>query len=283
LTSKENTMCYKTLLVHLDDSQRCEARLALALDLAERFDAHLIGLYLPHSLPYSSPHVRASAQDDASTPQDRLGVAQMRFLCAGARAGRVVEWRAPQPGDAATATLHARHADLLVLGQHDQDDPAADSASDFVTDLVMTAARPAIVVPHSGAFPEFAQNVLIAWDGSREAARAASDALPLLRRASCVSIEVVAARRGTKRVRAEEEAMDAAAWLDLHGVSASFHESAHEPGVETGTTLLSRASDLHADLMVAGAYAHSRIHERALGGLTHTLLEAMTVPALMSH
>jgi nucleotide-binding universal stress UspA family protein len=272
-------MCYKTLLVHLDDSERCEARLALALDLAERFDAHLIGLYLPHC----SPHARTPAQDGAPAPQERQDLAQTRFVSAGARAGRLVEWRAPQPGDSATATLHARHADLLVLGQHDKGDASVDTASDFVTDLVMTAARPVIVVPHSGRFPEFAQNILIAWDGSREAARAASDALPLLRRARCVSIEVVAPRRGTKHVRAEEEAMDAAAWLDLHGVSASFHESAREPGVETGTTLLGRASDLHADLMVAGAYAHSRIHERVLGGVTRTLLEAMTVPVLMSH
>jgi nucleotide-binding universal stress UspA family protein len=272
-------MCYKTLLVHLDDSQRCEVRLALALDLAERFDAHLVGLYLPHSAPHSHIHAHA----DTSPPEERLELARMRFLGAGARAGRAVEWRAPQPSDIDIAALHARHADLLVLGQHDREDPAAQTANEFVTDLVMTAARPAIVVPHSGAFPEFAQNILIAWDGSREAARAVSDALPLLRRARCVSIEVVAARHGAKREHAEEETIVAAAWLDLHGVSASFHECPRDAEVVTGAALLSRASDLHADLLVAGAYAHSRINERILGGVTRTLLEAMTIPVLMSH
>ena len=270
-------MCYKTLLVHLDDSARREVRLALALALAERFDAHLIGLYLP------MPHSRTPAESGTPEREPRRELAQAQFLDAGARAGRIVEWRAPQPGDAGTATLHARHADLLVLGQHERGNATAEAAGDFVTDLVMTAARPAIVVPHSGAFPSLAQNILIAWDGSREAARAASDALPLLRRASYVSIELVAPRRGTKHLRAEEEAMDAAAWLDLHGVSASFHESAGDPGVETGAALLSRASDLRADLIVAGAYAHSRMRERVLGGVTRTLLEAMTVPVLMSH
>ncbi|WP_028220908.1 universal stress protein [Paraburkholderia oxyphila] len=270
-------MCYKTLLVHLDDSARREARLALALDLAERFDAYLIGLYLP------APRSRTPATEGAGTPAQRLEFAQAAFLDAGARAGRRVEWRAPQPGDSAAATLHARHADLLVLGQHDSGDPAVETASAFVTELVMTAARPAIVVPHAGAFPDFAQNILIAWDGGREAARAASDALPLLRCANSVSIEVVAPHSGTKRARAEDEAVDAAAWLDLHGVNASFHESASTAGMTTGTALLSRASDLHAGLIVAGAYAHSRLHERVLGGVTRTLLEAMTVPVLMSH
>ncbi|WP_028222409.1 universal stress protein [Paraburkholderia oxyphila] len=270
-------MCYKTLLVHLDDSQRCVVRLALALELAERFDAHLVGLYLP------MPRARTAAADGAPGPDELREIAQTQFLDAGARAQRIVEWRAPQPGDSPSATLHARHADLLVLGQHDHEDPAVEPGGDFVTDLLMTAARPAIVVPYAGAFPEFAQNVLIAWDGSREAARAASDALPLLRRANSVSIEVVAPRGGAKRARAEEQVVDASAWLDLHGVSASFHESAPVAGVETGTALLSHASDLHAGLIVAGAYAHSRIHERVLGGVTRTLLEAMTVPVLMSH
>ncbi|CAB3799011.1 hypothetical protein LMG28688_04867 [Paraburkholderia caffeinitolerans] len=270
-------MGYKTLLVHLDDSARREARLALALDLAGRFDAHLIGLYLP------MPHPRTPAAGSAPALEQRREQAQAAFLDAGARASCMVEWRAPQPGDTATAVLHARHADLLVLGQRERDDLAIDLSSDFLTDLLMTAARPAIVVPHSGSFPTVAQNILISWDGGREAARAASDALPLLRRANCVSIEVVAARHGTKRMRAEEEAADAAAWLDLHDVSASFHESARDPGVRTGTALLSRASDLHADLIVAGAYAHSRIHERVLGSVTRNLLETMTVPVLMSH
>ncbi|WP_321788374.1 universal stress protein [Paraburkholderia sp. J94] len=270
-------MCYKTLLVHLDDSARCEVRLALALDLAERFDAHLIGLYLP------IPHSRTPAADDTPVPEQRRAHTHAQFLEAGARASRMVEWRALQPGDASAATLHARHADLLVLGQGERDNGAFDPASGLVVDLLMTSARPAVVIPHSGGFPTLAQNILIAWDGSREAARAVSDALPLLQRADCVSIEIIAARRGATRTRAETEVADAAAWLDLHDVSASFHESARQPGVKTGTVLLSRASDLRADMIVAGAYAHSRHFERVLGGATRNLLEAMTIPLLMSH
>ena len=271
-------MCYKSLLVHLDDSERCAVRLALALDLAERFDAHLTGLYLPHA------HRRTA--DGESTPEARLARTHEQFLSAAERAGRIVEWRAPQPCDAATATIHARHADLLLLGQPEDADWLAHSAGGFVADLLMTAGRPAVVVPHSGAFTAFAQNILVAWDGSREAARAVSDALPLLQRAQCVSIEVVASHHDAKHVHGASgtsTAIEVAAWLDLHGVQASFHESVRDAGLQTGAALLSRASDLHADLLVAGAYAHSRVHECVLGGVTRTLLEAMTVPVLMSH
>ncbi|WP_042266886.1 universal stress protein [Paraburkholderia heleia] len=268
-------MCYKSLLVHLDDSERCAVRLALSLDLAERFDAHLTGLYWSHAYRDTS--------GGEPTPQARLARTHERFLLAAERAGRTVEWRAPQPCDSAIATMHARHADLLVLGQPEDEAWVAQSAGGFVADLLMTAGRPAIVVPHSGTFTAFAQNILVAWDGSREAARAVSDALPLLQRAQSVSIEVIASHRGAQRARAENEAIDAAAWLDLHGVQASFHESLSDPQILTGAALLSRAGDLHADLIVAGAYAHSRVHECVLGGVTRTLLQAMTVPVLMSH
>ncbi len=268
-------MSYKSLLVHLDDTDRCAVRVALALDLAERFDAHLVGLYLPLS--------RVSDTDDAHAAEQRRANAHTGFLGAAERAARIVEWRAPEPADLPVATLHARHADLLVLGQDDPQNRAINGAAHFVTDLLMTCARPAVIVPYAGAFASFGQNVLIAWDGSREAARAASDALPFLARAQYVSLAVVAPPRSPDLARATSAAIDAAGWLERHGVSASFHESVCEHRFEAGATLLSRASDINADLLVAGAWAHSNLHERMLGGVTRTLLESMTLPVFMSH
>lgn len=269
-------MDYKSLLVHLDDTERCAVRVALALDLADRFDAHLVGLYVPFS--------PIGGADEARAAEQRRATAHASFLCAAERAGRIVEWRAPERADLPGATLHARHADLLVLGQHDDArGRSVNATGDFVTDLLMTSARPAVVVPYTGAFSSFAQNILIAWDGSREAARATSDALPLLVRAQYVSIAVVAPPRSAELARATDAAIDAAAWLDRHGVSASFHESVCEYGFESGVTLLSRASDVNADLLVTGAWAHSHLRERVLGGVTRTLLESMTLPVLMSH
>ncbi|WP_322053144.1 universal stress protein [Paraburkholderia bannensis] len=268
-------MDFKSLLVHLDDTERCAVRVALALDLADRFNAHLVGLYLPFS--------PLGGADEAPAAEQRRATAHASFLCAAERAGRIVEWRAPEPADLQCATLHARHADLLVLGQHNAQGRSVNVTGDFVTDLLMTSARPAVIVPYTGAFSSFAQNILIAWDGSREAARATSDALPLLVRAPRVSIAVVAPPGSAELARATDAAIDAAAWLDRHGVSASFHESVCEHRVESGVTLLSRASDVNADLLVTGAWAHSHLHERMLGGVTRTLLESMTLPVLMSH
>jgi nucleotide-binding universal stress UspA family protein len=277
-------MSYKTLLVHIDDSRRSATRIALSLELAQRWDAHLIGLYVVcqdlFRPIFRQDRTLSFAQIEAQEA-DRRDTAHSAFLAAAARAGRSAEWRAP-PGPALdVAMLHARHADLLVLGQHDPNDPASFVAPHFVGDLVLGAGRPALVLPYAGEVPTPGENVLIAWDGSREAARAAADALPLLRHARHVGIEIVR-HHGQPQTDAPE-GIDVAAWLDAHGVAASFSTTPHHTGVGAGATLLNRASDLHADLLVMGAYGHARARERVFGGVTRTMLESMTVPVLMSH
>jgi nucleotide-binding universal stress UspA family protein len=280
-------MSYKTLLVHIDDSRRSETRLALSLELAQRWDAHLIGLYVVCQdlfRPIFRQDKTLSFAQVEAQEADRRERAHNAFLTAAERAGlsagRSAEWRAP-PGPALdVAMLHARHADLLVLGQEDPNDPASFVAPHFVGDLVLGAGRPALVVPHAGEVRTLGENVLVAWDGSREAARAASDALPLLQRARHVGIEIVG--RHGQHVEAPE-GIDVAAWLDAHGVRASFSTTPHHIGVGAGATLLNRASDLHADLLVMGAYGHARARERVFGGVTRTMLESMTVPVLMAH
>jgi len=107
--------------------------------------------------------------------------------------------------------------------------------------------------------------------------------LPLLRHARFVSVEIVEGHSRHAAAAATPAGIDVAAYLERHGVRASFSAIPHTLGVNVGTTLLNRASDLHADLLVTGAYAHSKAHERVLGGVTRTLLESMTVPVLMSH
>jgi nucleotide-binding universal stress UspA family protein len=276
-------MNYKTLLVHIDDSRHSDARVTLALELAQRWDAHLIGLYVvcqdlfrPLFKADDSHRLGEFEAQNAHRQQK----AQHTFLAAAERAGRSVEWRAP-PGPALeVATLHARHADLLVLGQEDPNDPAAYIERNFVGNLVLTAGRPALVIPYAGTARTLGENVLIAWDGSREAARAAADALPLLKRARFVGVDIV---QRTGQQALAPEGIDVAAWLDAHGVRASFSTTPHQIGAGTGATLLNRLSDLHVDLLVMGAYGHSRARERVFGGVTRTMLESMTVPVLMAH
>lgn len=276
-------MNYKTLLVHIDDSRHSDARVAVALELAQRWDAHLIGLYV-----VCQDLFRPLFKEDGSLRLAELEAqyvereqkARDTFLAAGERAGRTIEWRAP-PGPALeVAMLHARHADLLVLGQVDPKDPAAYIERNFVGNLVLAAGRPALVIPYAGKVRTLGENVLVAWDGSREAARAAADALPLLKRARFVGVDIV---QRTGQHASAPEGIDVAAWLDAHGVRASFSTAPHQTGVGTGATLLNRLSDRHVDLLVMGAYGHSRARERVFGGVTRTMLESMTVPVLMAH
>lgn len=275
-------MSCKTLLVHLDDGARSAARLDYALDLAARHDAHLIGLYvvceeLTRPL-FLHGEDRWSAACDAQRDRN-LNSAHAAFLAAADRAGRSVEWRAPDGAPTASAILHARHADLLILGQDDPEDRSAFVARHFVEDVIMSSGRPAIVLPYAGPIRPQIDNVMIAWDGGREGARAAADALPLIRRASFVTI--MKAQRHTNE--GEPAGIDVAAWLARHGIEASFAATPKVSGLDTGAMLLNALADRHVDLLVMGAYGHARAQERLLGGVTRTMLQSLTVPVLMSH
>jgi nucleotide-binding universal stress UspA family protein len=167
----------------------------------------------------------------------------------------------------------------LVLGQDDPDDPAAFVARRFVEDVVTGVGRPVLLVPRAGEIKTIGENVFIAWDHSREATRAVADALPILRRERFVEIATV------ERHRYEQASsgIDISAYLSRQGVRASFSSMPRIREENTGMTLVSKANDVHADLLVAGAYAHSRGLERVLGGMTRTLLEMSTLPVLLLH
>ncbi|SOE53515.1 Universal stress protein family protein [Burkholderia sp. OK233] len=272
----------KTLLVHLDDSTHSAARIEFALELAGRHEAHLIGLYVvcqDLTQPIFLHGERAWLAAHEAQRHANLESAQARFMAAGERAGRSVEWRAPGGPAVETAVLHARHADLLILGQYDPDDPSSYIARHFVEDVLMASGRPAIVLPYAGTVSSFAESVLIAWDGSRESARAMADALPLIKRAKFVTVMTLQRHPDSDA----PAGIDVAAWLERHSIQAGFAATPKVAGVPTGALLLNMLADHHIDLLVMGAYGHTRVQERLLGGVTRTMLESMTVPVLMSH
>lgn len=275
-------MTCKTLLVHLDDSTHSTARTDFALELARRHEAHLIGLYVVCQ-EFTQPLVLHGEGGWAKARELQLDAnlndARARFLAAGERAGVSVAWRAPAGAAVDTAVLHARHADLLILGQYDPDDALSYIARHFVEDVVMSSGRPAIVLPYAGAVRSFAENVLIAWDGSRESARSMADALPVIKGANFVTVMTVQRHPSG----GEPAGIDVAAWLARHGIQAGFAETPRVPGVSSGALLLNMLADRHIDLLVMGAYGHARVQERLLGGVTRTMLQSMTVPVLMSH
>jgi nucleotide-binding universal stress UspA family protein len=169
---------------------------------------------------------------------------------------------------------HAYHADLVVAGQTD---PQGDLSPilDFPDRIAMASGRPVLVVPYAGRYPEVGRNVVIAWKPGREAARAVFDALPILEQAEQVQILEVSEGGG-------ERDTELAAALGRHGIKPVLKSSvAGDIGI--GDELLSRLADAGADLLVMGAYGHSRFNELVFGGATRHILQHMTVPTLLSH
>jgi nucleotide-binding universal stress UspA family protein len=205
-----------------------------------------------------------------------------RFVEAAKRAGLAFGWRFLEAAEPLGAAALARPYDLVLAGQADPDDPEASFSGKFPESLVMDAGRPVLLLPRSAHDPSFAiRRVLVAWNGSREAARAVGDAMPLLRRAEAVRV-VSAESASGERDGARLPEVDVAAWLARHGVRSELASVLRDER-DVGAWLLSTANDFDADLIVAGAYGHSRIREFVLGGVTRTLLRSMAVPVLMSH
>jgi len=273
-------MSYKTILVHLDDRPRRAERLQLAFALAARFDAHLVALFALEAARLPS-YALAEAGDVVRKIESRhrseaARAAENEFRQAERRAAAKAEWRMSMDDALAAVRVSARYADLVIAGQPEPEEPLQKV---FAGDLLLSAGRPVLFVPYAGRFPDAGKRVLIAWNASREAARAVTDALPLLERAQSVEVVAFDPEGGD---HGEIAGADIALYLARHGVKATAARQ-FAPDVEIGAQILSCAADVSADLIVMGGYGHSRLRELALGGATRSLLEAMTVPVLMAH
>lgn len=274
-------MTYKTILLHVDAEPRAAARLELAIVLARRFDAHLIGLYVPQRVPFPlqveiDPLI-AEHRERTAAKVEAGAQAQFRQATAAAGLGSA-EWRADSAGRVDTIALHARYADLLILGQRDPSEKWA-SGCDFADEVLLAGGRPVLVVPYAGSFKTTGNRVLVAWNASREAARAVTDAIPLLREAAAVRVITINPRAGR---HGEIPGADVGLYLARHGVRVEVSRDDAE-SIDIGNELLSRAADFQADLIVMGAYGHWRLKELVMGGATRTIIDSMTVPVLLSH
>jgi nucleotide-binding universal stress UspA family protein len=256
-------MSLSDMLVCLDASGASEARLKLALRLAHRHQAFLTGAY-----------VLDSGTDAAA----RAEQVEQRFREATRLQGTHSEWRlidGPNTDDVITL---AKSVDLAILGQYSG---SANGSGLRPDDIATACGRPLLVVPYVGEFVTVGQRVLIAWDGTREATRALNDALPVIEGAESATVmTVMSQERELPRVHAELRQV--VSHLDHHGVAAKAEETLRGD-MTISDLLLSRAADLGADMIVAGAYHHSPLREALIGGVSRDLLRHMTVPVLMSH
>lgn len=281
-------MTYRSLLVHLDRDAHNAARCATAIRLARGLDCHLAGvaptglLGFPALAAEAAPliefaaltrdELRERAEEDAQAFRDDCAAAGLKSFEA------VVD----EADKAASIARHAHCSDLVVLSRADASQPGHRAAQDIVEQVVLHSARPTLLLPPGAAPAALPGGVpLVAWDDSREAARALSDARPLLRRAACVQV-VAWVEDGADDAASLARRLDAVRrWLMWQGVAAETHVETAEGAV--GEALLARAAAIGADLVVMGAYGYARWAERVLGGATRHVLGAATLPVLMSH
>ena len=275
-------MSYKTILLHLNDKGRAEALLEPAIRLASRYNAHLIGMHVYSSvravtLPYGSQVGSLVTAERKKTEEVATTFARMT-----GKQPFVAEWRALKVlhVDLATVVMdHSRAADLIIAGQTDPDWDLSPLL-DFPERLALESGRPVLVVPYVGRYPAVGRNVVIAWKAGRESARAVFDALPLLQGADKVHILQVKERGEEEKALAPD--MSIAAALARHGIKPLVRTSV-AADISVGDEILSRLADLDADLLVMGAYGHSRMRELVFGGVTRHIAQHMTVPTLLSH
>ncbi len=280
-------MNYKTILVHVDNGKRSAERIELALHFARTFDAHLVGLFALSTARIPSYALAEASsvivEAEARHRRESAQAAEKAFRAAATRHGLSgAEWRASSRDALAAVRLSARYADLVIAGQCEPDgDGASGVMNDFPEELVLSAGRPILFVPYAGKFAHVGRRVLLAWNSGQEAARAVSDALPLLMRAEAVQVISFNPGEGDAD-HGEVPGADIGLFLARHGVKVMIEQQTSR-NVDVGNQILSRAADLETDLIVMGAYGHTRLRELILGGVTRTLLETMTVPVLMSH
>lgn len=278
-------MPLKDLLVHIDHTRQSAARLDAAIALAATHDAHLVGVYvLTH--PHVPNFIRAQIPEEFIRTQAEAIVAHARtarehFDDAVRRAGVKGEWRVVEGQPEPTLSLHGRYCDVCVVGQRAREGEDVGINPDMPDRLILSVGRPVLVIPRIGTYPVIGERIMIAWDASRLATRAVNDALPLLRRAKAVSVLAINPGR-REDTHGEIPSADICLHLARHGVPSEA-QYADANDIDVGDVLLSRAADQSIDLLVMGAYGHTRWRELVLGGATRHILSQMTVPVLMSH
>ncbi len=280
-------MAYKTILVSLNEVARLPQLVAAASELGRTFQAHVAGLYVvPAVQVYPSVGFEAAPQvfeGNRTFFKDNAAKVREAFESAMKRDGLTHDFHhldARSPVIADEVIAQGRSADLVLISATNPDE-VTGVERDFVEQVMMGAGRPVLVLPYRGEAKLELNDVILGWDGGREAARAAFDAMPILKRAKKVRV-VRADPQKDPALRGAVPGADLAETLARHGVNA---EAMGYPtdGMDAGQALMRCADDCGAGLIVMGAYAHSRLTEFIFGGATRFVLTRMNRPVLMSH
>ena len=277
-------MPFKTILVHVEADPTPDPRLSLAIDVANQFDARLLGVGAElYENAYSGVGgfdggYMIAAEIERVDADLKRAEAKFRDAAGEVRAG--CDWRSGVRFPLTELAAEARAADLVVTTRGTRRH-ASQYAMAQPGALILQVGRPLLVAP-----PEMvrldAANVLVAWKDTRESRRAVADAMPFLRRASKVYlVEICDNKAALPAATARLE--DVAGYLLRHGITAIASAHIAEREAEAAAQLLDIAELEKADLIVAGAYGHSRFQEWVFGGFTRALLEQTARAVLFSH
>lgn len=280
-------MSYKNILVHLDDSDSCVERVTAAIALAKRQEALVTGIALALESTISSyigidiPSSLTAAQQVLVEEAAKRAIA--KFEAAASEAGvEYVSRTISCPATKAPARLafFAKHADLTFVGQPNPNERGNSFQESLVDGVLHNSGRPVYVLPYIGRPDVKIRKAVIAWDGGNKAVRAVNDAIPLLQDRDEVTILVVNPKERGKEFGGKQ-GENIAAHLKRHGINATVDYQV-APDLSTDTVILNYLADSGADLLVMGAYGHSRLRERTFGGVTDSILHQMTAPVLMA-
>lgn len=280
-------MSYKDLLVHLDDTDICSERIAAAIALAKREGARLTGIALVLESTISTyigidfPSNLTEAQQEIVEKAAESAVA--KFEAAAKEAGvefqsRIVKCTASKAP--ARLAFFARHADLIFVGQPNSSEKGKAFQEHLLEAVLLTSGRPVYVVPYIGRYEAKVRKAVIAWDGNKKAVRAVNDAIPMLQARKEVIVLVVNPKKRSNEFGGQP-GENLVTHLERYGINAKV-VTVVSPDLTVDTTIQNFISDVGADLLVMGAFGHSRLREKAFGGVTDSILHQMIVPVLMS-
>jgi nucleotide-binding universal stress UspA family protein len=275
-------MAIKKLLVHLDHSSGCKNRLETGFELAKRFDAQLSGIFVVPD--YIIPaYVEAQISVDLMADITEKAIARAKdqivtYQALADEAGVAMEAQVVEGQLTPILREYSKYSDLLLLGQDQPDDPDNTSYA-LADDLLLEGACACLVIPHSGKISPPGKRILVAWNASRESARAVREAMPFLTRAEQV---VVLSAEPDRNKRDDEHAREIARYLSAHGIDP-VAGGISGMDMRPADAIMAQAADMNADLIVMGAYGHMRLREFILGGATRDMLKQAPVSLLMAH
>jgi nucleotide-binding universal stress UspA family protein len=279
---------FKTIVVHVDDTDAARTRVQAAALLANTFGAHLVGsaatgvTYASYAMLFGSMAVPATQSEyDALRLAARAPLAHFSQTAQGLGVSSLEE-RLLDEETRVALHLQSRYADLLVVSR---DTPASHGSAladvgGLPAYLALHTARPVLVVPPNYAGAPLLEHIAVGWDGSEHALRAISAAIPLMQRAAAVKL-ILVNPNPVLDLHGQEPGADMALYLARHGIPVEV--LVQQIDRHPGEVILQLAQDQGCGMIVAGAYAHSRLRELILGGVTRTLLSRSPLPLLLAH